>query len=97
MKKIVLIIVISVNLYALSATTKSGYFACTSEESFKDMTKFKIAKDYDSMQAYIQRNKCLLLKKGVAVTILDVSFSGTSQFAFQGVKFWTNTEALDIK
>jgi hypothetical protein len=77
-------------------TTKSGYVACLSPDWLNDLTDFSIAKDTGSIAAYIVAGKCVLLKAGVPVTVLDHSgfLWSRVEFAYQGVKYWTSVDAL---
>ncbi len=98
MKRVfILVALLAVNAFAQTATTKEGYIACISKEYFNDVGKFLAAKDFASVSAYIKQMKCVSLKSGVTVTVMDYGLLGTSQFAYEGYKFWTNTEALKLK
>jgi len=99
MKKILFILVcclFAVQLYALSATTRGTYASCSKKEWLQDMLKFANAKDFDSFQAYLTTEKCLILQSGLKVTVTDHGvFSGVSCFVFKGFKLWTVTEELE--
>ena len=86
----------SLNAFALSGTTNDGYFACQTEEWFDDLMSFVTAKDMDSIEAYRSANKCIILKSGLRVTILDTTWTGKIQFAFKGIKMWTVSEAINV-
>jgi hypothetical protein len=78
-------------------TTKDGHFACLKEEWLDNMTKFRLSNDFESVKAYIAAKKCLVMKGGLHVTLIDSPgmFGGTASFIYKGVKFWTFREALD--
>ena len=100
MNKIILFIVsvfISSQAHAMSGITTGGHAACLKEEWLDDVTSFVIAKDMDSFQAYLDSNKCVILKKGLRVTVTDSPgmFGGKAGFVFKGVKLWTYREALE--
>ena len=67
--KIVVIIFIamfcSVDSHAQNATVIKSRLACYSESDYVDITKFSMAEDVESVQAYIDQNKCFFLKKGI--------------------------------
>ena len=102
MKKLILIIVICglnpINAIALgSATTEGGHIACVKKEWFADIMKFIVAEDKASVQAYLDANKCIILKKGLKVTITESpgAFGTKVGFAISGIKLWSVREALD--
>lgn len=75
--------------------TKGGQVACTQEQWLDDITKFAVAGDKGSFNAYIASNKCLVLKDDVIVTLDEgTMFGGTVTFFYEGVKFWTAREAI---
>jgi hypothetical protein len=81
--------------YAQTGVTTGGYVACLSKEWLDDFVKFSVAKDYGSMQAYLN-TKCFQIKEGVVVTITEYPgmFGGVTGFVFNGVKFWTVREGI---
>ena len=80
-----------------SAVTVGGHTACLKEEWLDDLVKFVSAGDMESFKAYIETNKCVVLKPGLKVTMIEYpSMFGTrAEFAFKGIKFWTVREALN--
>jgi hypothetical protein len=84
--------------YAQTGVTTGGYVAYLSKESLDDFIKFSVAKDYGSMQAYMN-TKCFQIKEGIVVTITEYPgmFGGVTGFVFNGVKFWTPREGIKIK
>lgn len=83
--------------HAMPATTNKDYVACTSEEYLKDMTAFVAANDRSNFAAYIQQYKCVVLKDGMKVTVIDGPgmFGGRASFIIKGVKLWAPREALN--
>lgn len=83
--------------HSSGCTTKDGYFACLKEEWLDNMTQFRLANDFESVKAYVAAKKCLVMKGGLHVTLIDSPgmFGGTASFIYKGVKFWTYREALD--
>jgi hypothetical protein len=79
-----------------AAVTVSGYPACSTEQQLDDFISFVIAKDTDSMQAYLDSKKCVRLKDGVRVTILKYG-SSVHRFAYKGVKLWAVSDALKVQ
>ena len=99
MKKLIAIgvaVLLSANANAQSATTNENYIACTSKQYFDDMMAFVGAGDTASFEVYRAANKCLILKAGMTVTVIDRTlFSGTV-IAYKGVKLWTVNEAITV-
>jgi len=83
----------SFSAFAKMTTTNRGYPACTSEGDFYMYTTAQVAGDQGTLLALIQRSKCVILKSGMSVNRTSWGF-GTSTFVFQGIKFYTNPEAL---
>lgn len=102
MKKYILVIIlcglIPINATALgSATTEGGHIACVKKEWFEDIMSFIVAEDKSSVQAYLDANKCIILKKGLKVTITESPgvFGTKVGFVISGIKLWSVREALD--
>ena len=85
-----------VNSHAMQATTVGGYCACFTESDLDDMTSFASSNDMKSFDAYIKWKRCIVVKSGLTVTIIKSPgiLGGKTQFAFEGIKFWTVREAL---
>lgn len=83
---------------ASSAVTTENFPACTKKEWIEDIRKFVAAKDINSFNAYINTGKCIILEKGVNVTVTNSSgtFGNNIEFAYSGVKLWTVRDALRI-
>lgn len=83
--------------HAMPATTNEGYLACISEQYLKNVVAFVVANDVDSIQAYMDSKKCVSIKAGLRVTVIDSPgmFGGRASFIFRGVEFWTVREALN--
>ena len=78
-------------------TTRAGYFACLSERELDDAIKFAVAKDSASFQTLVERGRCLPLRDGVEVTVVDRVGVGAVAFVVRGepgVRFYTITEAI---
>jgi len=60
------------------------------------MVNFVASGDRDSFDSYIKMKRCVVVKKGLRVTVTDPPgmFGGTAGFIFKGQKFWTGREAL---
>mgnify|MGYP006866710402 CR=1 FL=1 len=103
MKKIVIIVLSVVTLLissspalALRATTTGGHVACFSESDLDDMVSFAVSNDKASFDAYIRMGKCLVVKKGLDVTVTKSPgiFGTKVEFVFRGIKLWTLREGL---
>lgn len=103
MKKILFVLIFGLftaQLYALSATTVGGGVACLRKVWIEDMIKFVSAQDINSFQVYLNNDRCIILKKGIKVTIMESPgfFGSVTGFIFQGVpgvKLWTTREQLE--
>ena len=100
MRKLIFLVVfglISSQAHAMSATTKGVHTACLKKEWLDDVISFIVAKDMDSFQSYLDSKKCIVLKKGLKVTITEFPgmFGGTAGFVFKGIKLWTVREAFN--
>ena len=92
----IFIVLLSSHAFAMSGTTKGGYTACLSEGLLDDFVSFAVAKDYSSIQAYLDTQKCIRLKEGLRVTVTESPgmFGGKTGFVIKGIKLWTVREAL---
>lgn len=77
----------------LAATTVEGYVACLTEEWLDDIVSFSVAKDHGSIQAYLDQDKCVILRGGLRVTITDAGFT-KHEFSYMGLKLYTVREGL---
>lgn len=100
MKKIVLVIifilVIPSMAVAMKATTAKDAIACFTKESLQEMQQFSINKDNASFDAYIKTGKCIVMREGLDVTVIESPgmFGGITMFIFNGVKLWTLRHGL---
>ncbi|MEI7636377.1 MAG: hypothetical protein WCJ37_03675 [Syntrophus sp. (in: bacteria)] len=78
------------------ATTSDSAIACFAESALDDMTKFTGAGDRASFNAYVDQRKCIVMKGGVDVTIVQYPgmLGGTTGFVYNGVKMWTTRSGL---
>jgi hypothetical protein len=81
---------------AMQATTADDAVACFTKESIDDMISFVAAQDRASFQAYINTKKCIILRGGQVVTVVDSPgmFGGTAGFVLRGIKLWTVRHGL---
>ena len=79
------------------ALTVGGNVACQSRSALDDVIKFVAAQDFASFNAYVNSNRCFILKDGLVVTVTTWPgvFGGKAEFAFRGQKFWTVRGGLD--
>jgi len=101
MKKIVCLLIGTILLlpgqaFAIRATTTKDGIACLSKESLQEMQQFVISKDRESFDAYIQSRKCIIMKDGIDVTVIDMPgmFGGITSFIYKGIKFWTTRSGV---
>jgi len=88
---------ITSQVYAFSAVTKGKVPVCLKKEWMNDMLSFLNSGDEDSFMAYQDTKKCIMLKKGLRVTVTDPPgmFDGIAEFVVKGLKFWTVREELE--
>ncbi len=75
-------------------TLKGGYFACTSEALFDEIITAAVNKD-DLAVGHLLSRGCVLTKKGVRFSIIDLGIGTTKIRAYNGadsVILYTNTE-----
>lgn len=70
--------------------------ACFLRSDLSDMMKFVVASDRDSFASYVASRKCLILKDGIQVTVLESpGFLGSETlFAYNGMKMWTTRDGI---
>ena len=79
---------------AQQATTKELFPACLTEEWLDDMNSFAAVRDKASFEAYISSQKCILLKGGLKVTVVNRGLL-VNQIAYKGIKLWVSSDGLD--
>ena len=84
-------------VYPKSATTVSGYWACTSEKYFEMYLRFLTAPAPAKKKAYNDEGKCFDLKGGLHIKLLERTWSGSPVISYKGTKLWTVREAIKIQ
>lgn len=81
---------------AMKATTVNDSVACFSKESLQEMQQFIINRDRDSFDAYIKNGKCIIMKGGLDVSVIESPgmFGGMTMFIYKGIRLWTNRRSL---
>ena len=81
---------------AMKATTVNNSVACFSKESLEEMQQFAGNKDRKSFDAYIKNGKCIIMKGGHDVSVIESPgmFGSATMFIFNGIKFWTLRHGL---
>jgi hypothetical protein len=78
-------------------TTKGGYYACTSEDAFKEIVQAAVRKDERGVQ-YLLENGCIITKQGIQISVIDRSWGTAKVRAYapsgQAIMLWTNTENI---
>ncbi len=94
-----LILLLSMQVEAVDVYTVEGGTACRSKELLNDFKQFAFNDDFASMQSYLQRQLCLILKGDLKVTPIDYPgmFTGDWVFVYNGIKFWANRPGLTFK
>ena len=92
---VLVFLAISVNVWAQSAMTGTHCTFCETRTWMEDMISFGFAGDKISYNAYIQSDKCLIIKNRIRVTVIKMPmFSDVAQVAFKGIKVWVNKHQL---
>jgi len=81
-----------VNTVSHGVRTKGGGIACLSEKWYEEVISNT---DINIFNSHIKNKKCLILKKGIPVTLIDTTiFTRRAVFMFQGIKFWSSMENI---
>lgn len=100
MKKVILILGVLLTItHASGASTKGGYAICFQKEWLSELISFMVNKDRSSYEAYFDSRKCVMVKGGIKVTIIESPgvFGTTTGFVVDGVKAWTLREGINYK
>jgi hypothetical protein len=81
-----------------STKTVGGYVACYSEDDLDAMNRFARMHDEQRYNAYIAEGKCIVLKRGLTVTVSGAQggFGDKARIEYEGKKMWTMKDALEI-
>jgi hypothetical protein len=95
----VLSFLLPVDSYALSGTTKDGYYFCMSESFFLELVSYMDDEDAEGVKDLLEDKKCAELKGGLGVTVTKRSglLGSRIEIDYKGVKVWTYREAVDVK
>lgn len=97
MKYLFLTFLLFVNLYgAARGVVNSDYYACTLKEYCNDMEVFTKLGDIKNMAQYIKRGKCIQTKKGMTITVINLSNDLMFEFVYDGSKYWTYSKTVTI-
>jgi hypothetical protein len=82
--------------WASGFETVEGKVACTSQGHLKEFNAFLASDDKASAMAYLTAMKCMPMKGGQKVTLLDTDgfLLMTMRFSFLGQQFWANRDGL---
>ena len=99
MKKVILallLLLFSGQAFALTAITRGGDIACFKKEWLNIVFKLAYAGATESVQAYFKTYKCIILKKGLKVTVINGPgiFGAEAEFVYKGISAWTVREGL---
>jgi len=91
-----LFIFFSAPAHAMWANTVENSVACLSKEDLNDMIQFAASKDQQSFTAYIETGRCIIIRGGLKVIVVDSPgmFGNETRFVFNGVKMWTTRSGL---
>ncbi|HHG4903575.1 TPA: hypothetical protein ACPWGP_002595 [Pseudomonas aeruginosa] len=83
--------------FASAATLNSGYVGCVTEEYLDQFIQALVAKDDRGMEYLMNSYKCIHMKGGLEVSVLDRGFTVSKIRVYVGgdaVELWTPNEAI---
>jgi hypothetical protein len=79
--------------------TEGKFYSCLSTQWLDDLTAFAVSNDIDNVRAYLEGNKCLLLKPDLPVTIAEGSsvLGPRIEFLIKGIRFYAPSEEIAFR
>jgi hypothetical protein len=76
--------------------TEGKFYACLSAQWLEDFTSSAVREDAASVMAYLESDKCLVLKPNLPVTLIDEPALPMARAAFtiQGIRFYAPSAEL---
>ena len=76
--------------------TEGKFYACLSAQWLEDFTSSAVRNDRASITAYLENDRCVVLKPNLPVTIVDEpALPGTRiAFTIQGLRFYAPSEEI---
>ena len=76
--------------------TEGKFYACLSAEWLEDFTSSAVRQDSASIMAYLEADRCLVLKPNLPVTVMDEPTLPIARVAFtiQGIRFYAPSDEI---
>ena len=76
--------------------TEGRFYACLSAQWLEEFTSSAVRQDAARITAYLESDKCLVLKPNLPVTVLDEPALPTARVAFtiQGIRFYAPSDEI---
>lgn len=76
--------------------TEGKFYACLSAQWLEDFTSSAVRQDSASIMAYLESDRCLVLKPNLPVTVMDEPALPVARIAFtiQGIRFYAPSEEI---
>jgi hypothetical protein len=93
------LLVLSAQALPAGRVTEGKFYSCLSTQWLDDLTAFAVSNDIDKVKAYLEDNKCLLLKPNLPVTIAEGSgvLGPRIEFLIQGIRFYAPSEEIAFR
>lgn len=82
---------------AIAETTRGGFPGCVREDLFDDLMQAAARDDTQGID-YLMHNGCIMMKGGLAISVLDTTWTGKAKIRVyidgQGYVMWTNAENI---
>ncbi len=84
---------------AYPQSTKEDHIACVKKKWIEDMQKFMETKNKEWFRNYINNRKCLFIKGGLKVTIIEPPgiFGRFVGFKYDGKEYWAFKDSIIYK
>lgn len=93
-KTMVLLALACLTASAGAQTAKGKYPACTSKDTYDKLMSAVVARDTDTVSAYLVSGRCVILPSGAKITVASFGFLGASEIVYRGVTLFTVSEEI---
>ena len=95
----IVLVMLSAQAVSAGRVTEGKFYSCLSTQWLDDLTAFAVSNDIDKVRAYLEGNKCLLLKPNLPVTIAEGSgvLGPRIEFLIQGIRFYAPSEEIAFR
>ncbi len=83
---------------SLAQVTVEGHPACEKKKWFLEIHELIIKKKKRKFRNYFDTGKCIILRGGKKVEVTEKPgfFGKTTEFVFDGKKYWTDNKGIDF-